>query len=270
MTIRTFAYLDEERVRSGLAQVMGAQPVRGKQVTATGGKKSASVALNVGAAQAGAGLGKDSSRSDELETEITPDAAFQQLYSRLADSGDIQALDAFDAAIWRQITKGEVIEAEVSVEVFSVDLALDNARALGGMAGAIEPFMALMPDVDAKTRQMFDTIKAVSSGSRADAPVPIICRPVGTAGYTFLCHLARKFIRTASLTELEGEWTILGAVRRIIARGETHPIPAGITGREFGTPPNRATRRAAAKNDADGTFTVRGPGAILVPYAIYV
>ena len=86
MTIRTFAYLDEERVRSGLAQVMGAQPVRGKQVTATGGKKSASVALNVGAAQAGAGLGKDSSRSDELETEITPDAAFQQLYSRLADS----------------------------------------------------------------------------------------------------------------------------------------------------------------------------------------
>lgn len=270
MALRTFAYLDEERVRSGLAQVLGVQPVRGKQVAATGDKRSVSAGFNVGAAQANAGLGKDGSRSDELETEITPDAAFQQLYSRLSGGEEIQALNGFDAAIWKQISKGEAVEAEVSVEVFSVDLALDNARALGGIAGAIEPFMALMPDVDAKTKQMFDTIKAVSTGSSADAPVPIICRPVGTPGYTFLCHLARKFIRTASLTELEGEWTILGTVKRVLARGETHPIPAGITGRDFATPPNRASRRAAAKKDADPAFVVKGPGAILVPYAIYV
>ena len=260
MILRNFLYLDSSTVADYLSTLDGSV-IEGPVDHTHSSKNEMGVKVDFKVVQGG---GSGGGSSETKETRLVTDAAkFQRLYE-LIEEEHIQPLDGFDDAIWKQIRRGELLEIQAKIttpEFYRL------TEAVGSFAPMIEVFKAVDPSlVDKKAEEAMVGLGGIAKMLEGK-PVPLIFQPASTPGYHFVAELTRSFLR-CEMSQLQGEATVLGKVLRILEKGQSHEA--------FNVLPSipNLNRQAKRRMQADSkskkmTETVKGPGAILAPVAVY-
>ena len=200
---------------------------------------------------------------------ITDAAKFQQLYELMEQDGLFTYLDSFDRETWDSVGRGDIVEAEITLRV-------PEAFTLSQVMNDLSPFLDLMeligedPFADPETRMAFEGFGKLAQWME-NKPVPIVGESLGTPGYKFACMLPRKYLRCA-LTDLQGEATLFGKVKRIIREGSKYDLFSLFPAIGSSLPSLskqqqiKVQKELAEKGLAE---VVHGPAFLVTPLAIY-
>jgi len=216
----------------------------------------------------------EAEKASETSTEtkrrltMTEAAQFQRLYEILEEQNLIQSLDAFDAAIWAQIRKGELLEIEASVQLpepFMLTRAIEDISPLLDIMAAFDQD----PLSDPKARTAFEGVRAITKLAE-NKPIPLLFEAVSTPGFRFVSHLPRKFLRCA-LADLQGEMTVFGKAHRILDKSEKLEVFSLFPDLTSLPNLNREQRRKIQRDMSKKNLAevIRGPAIVLAPIAIY-
>lgn len=265
MVLRDFLFLDTQVMGDYLSALEGYQVEGPIEQTESGQKESGG---KVDLKAAGADARKVNKTETKKKLAVTDAAQFQQLYDLLGDQDAVQYLEGFDADIWNQLERGEILEVQARIR-------LPRGLMITRDVENISPLIDLMtllgqdPLADDQTRIAFEGMRAVGR-SIEDRPIPIIFEAISAPKYTFVAHLPKKYIRR-DIVELEGEATVFGKIQRILSKGESLEafslVPSITSAATF----NRQQRRKMQKSAAAKQITeeVKGPAIVLTPVAVY-
>ena len=272
--LRDFLFLDTKAVSNYVAQVEGYAVDGPIDQTETGKKdRGGKIGATLGPIGAEGTISSGSSFEVKQKLAITPEAQFEQLHKYLDSQGapgqGIQQLDAFDEQIWNQLQRGEILEVEATIQVPQSFLITQTGQALSQF---MELGEALGKDPTADP-QLAEAAKAFKSFSKMaeDKPIPLLFETTSTPEFKFLTELPKQFLR-CDLSDLQGEATIFGKVRRIIRKGEqrnvfsTFPAFTGLLPNLNPNQMQQAQRQLAEQGLAD---TIEGPAIILTTVAVY-
>ncbi len=260
LRLRRFLYLDETLNRNFLAQLEGGTYDEEAQTTVTDQERKRGLtgrAGPIGAEVTGSRSGQDTASRTVRQVA---DGEFTRLMGLLEEAGAVQWLEAFDESIWRQLRRGEVLEAEV-------ELSLPTLFQFTAMADSAGPMIELMK----ATGQQLDDgaeqgLQLVSQLSALFRDVVALARPVGSPDYTFIVSIDRQWLRT-DLSDLRGEMTIMGTIERKLRENEAWSLldVLGLTGLPDA---QEMIDSLESSEDLVGNV-VRPPAAVLSPIAIY-
>jgi hypothetical protein len=292
--LRKFLFLDDSSVWDYLSVLEGY--VTDDEVGRTEkGQIQAGASIDLHLVGAEAGKRKES--EDQRRLIITPPARFERLHKLLAETDQIQQLDAFDQEIWDQIGSGEMLEILADIrfpDLFSTLLTLPEAAetldSISSLLEVLETFGPLFASddepglgLDSKTREQLRGFEAISGAvselaNQPAANVPIVFEAINTQGFQFFARLPRQHMRVDDLRDLEGQAYVFGKVFRKVRKGqdlEVFSLVPGLT--SIASPLNRHQRRAMKKassgttSDPTNKITdkIKGPAIVLDPVAIY-
>jgi hypothetical protein len=266
--LRQFLFLDTELVRQFLAQLEGgsyeeeAQRIRDSRGKEAAGELGAS---GLGA-RAGIRAGRTSGQEEEVERTVqqTPEAAYARLYERLQEQQAIQWLEAFDAAIWDQLRRGEVIEVEVVVAVSTFARYAQLGEQMGPL---MEVMQAIGEPVDDETKTalaMFGNL-----GQMLGSATPFVARVPGAPEFKFVGSVTAPGLRV-ELDQLDGEATIAAKIQRKLTADERYTILDFIPGIRGLAAHDRAEMEKELTNSPEmPDMVIDGPLAVVTPIAIY-
>jgi hypothetical protein len=263
LTLRRFLYLDSALVDEFLA------PVEGGIFLAEEQSSAAKKARGLGGGVAGGGFAARAEKSSGEESGVsrtlvqTPESAFSRLITLLEEAEALQPLEAFDEAIWDQLERGEIIEAECRVAVSPLVRYADLVQQLGPLLQMME---ALGEEIDPETQTAMAGLNLLG---QIAGKVPVIARASGSPKFKFVASLEPDKLRV-HLDELEGESTMLAKIQRKLAKSEKLTVLDSIPG--LSGLPREARREIerGLKNDktmADAVITA--PAAVVTPIAAY-
>lgn len=270
--LREFLYRRDELVAQFLEQLEGGEydeeRIREQSNSASG--------LGVSAGVGSVGLSGERRRGAASETELTmrqtAASRFNRLYSILDEAGSIQPLEVFDAEIWEQISRNEIIEVEEAVlKLLPGVLEMHQASGIEAILPFIETMKGLPDELLPETfdRTEADTISSqipvVQSFAEhlAIGPVPCTFVPAGAPRYKFYAELVRESIQ-GDITDMEGEVAVLAKVTRKIPKGKPETVGQPIPGVQL----NREQRRKGTASEPL-TVRLRHPAAVVTVIGIY-
>lgn len=266
MILRNFLFLDIATVADYLSVlegsiVEGAIDQTEVEKRAKGGKAGYKIVEGSAASE--------TSMETKQKRIVTDAAQFQSLYELLEDQELIQFLDAFDAGIWNQLRRGELLEVQASIRLpgsFLLTQTIEN----------ISPLLDIMriagqdPLADPKSRTAFEGMRALSKLA-GEQHIPLIFEAVSTSGFHFVAHLPRRYLR-CELANLQGEAVVFGKVQRIIQKRQKLTVFSLLPESTTSLPTlTKQQRRKMEKEMADKDLAeiVRGPAIVLTPVAVY-
>lgn len=270
--LRKFLFLDTDTVSEWLASLEGAVLSGIIQETEQESEKKGAGA---DAKFLKGDLAQEDSRETRREQTITPAAQFQHLYSLLKDQDGIQFLESFDEGIWSQLERDEILEIEARIRLPQILAIAKAMQSISPLVNAIAPMKDLLDINQQDFDQVHSQVNAMSGiGSLAnEEKVPILFEATGTPQFRFLAHLPQKYLRSNDLLDLEGEAVVFGKIQRFIRKGQTETVSITHGIDALNVQLNRRQRRAkekkASHSDQNLIESVKGPGVILMPVAIY-
>jgi hypothetical protein len=262
--LRDYVYLDDALVERLLSQVERGVADEEEQTDVEKTDKRRGAGLKVAPARAEMDRNATTEASSSRTVRQTADSACSRLIETLEAADSLQFLEAFDDDIWCQLRRGEALEIDVSVE-------LSALSQLGGIATAIEPMAAIMSgagqDVDQQSMEMIKAFSALSGLLKA---VPVLARPTGASGYTFIANLKPDALRVDQ-TQLSGEAVIFGTLERRLRPDESWSIldAMGLAGLPRSVREQMGQSLAESESAELGEMVVKPPAALLNPIAIY-
>lgn len=262
MPLRQFLYYDESLVDDFLAQLEGGQSgeVMKREQVQRGRKGEASV--GAGPAKVGGGLGR--SVTEETEAVIRQGRAsnFQRLYDLLVEADELTEISGdLDEATWSSIKRGSLVELGTQITVPQMARLFSDPGAfatLGALIRTVSP-ESMSPEAE-KVVDIFGALAKMGVGE--GGILTAVGNPPGTP-YNLVMRLDRKFIVPGA--ELDGETTVLFKMARKLKPDDRELVidmPGMATmGAEL--------RRTMTESAETGTLAVQGPGAIVVPIAVY-
>lgn len=265
LILRNFLFLDKATMADYLSQLEGS--VAGgviDQTTTERRHKGGKAGYKIIEGHAGS----ETSTETRQQAVVTDASQFQRLYDLLVDENAIQVLDAFDAEIWSQLRRGEVLEVQAAIRLpkpFLLTQAAENISPLIDILAAFDKD----PIADADTRLAFEGMRAVGKLTE-EQPVPLVFEAASTPDFSFVAHLPRQYLR-CDLTDLQGEAVVFGTIQRILQKGqdlEVFNLMPALTSLPTLTRQQRRKmeREMAAKEIAE---VVKGPAIVLTPVAVY-
>jgi hypothetical protein len=271
--LRLFLYRDDTLVSQFLEQLEGGvydeESIR-TQTARTGSLKGG---LSAHYVSAGASRDRSSSEESELSLRQTGASRFSRFHQLATDSSDIQTLDAMDEGIWDQVESGELIEAQVVLEVPEFLKALEFV----GQASALIPFMDIFasfegddgkPLVDPEEMKTIKRQLPVAEQAVAiteEAPVPVLSNLASDPKFKFFMRLKRDKIVAENLEDLDGEARLIASIQSKVERRKPTQVGQLVRGLPS---QNREQRRRSGGTD-NGTINLRYPAAIVTPVAIF-
>jgi hypothetical protein len=266
--LRQFLYLDSPLVDQFLGQVEGgvyeqeAQRVRDTAAKERGGKAGASVA----GARAELRAGRTTGQEEEMARTVqqTPESRFARLYGLLDSHGAIQWLEAFDAGIWDQLRRGELVEVDAAVSVST----FVRYQQLVEQAGPLMDLMqAVGESIDDETKEamaMMSTFGQVMGNA-----IPIVARPTGAPDFKFVTSLTPAHLRV-DLDQLDGESTILAKIQRKVGPEGRYTLFDSVPGVRGLPEKERQEIEAGLSNSPELPDAItEGPLAVVTAVAIY-
>jgi hypothetical protein len=265
MILRDFLFLDTNTLTSYLSTVDG-YAIEGPIEETESDKKDVGGGLDIKALSAKGSHG--SSKETKRKLAVTDEAKFQRLYEYLEETEALQLLDAFDMEIWNQLVRGEVVEIQANIR-FPRSLLITHD--VENIAPLIDLMEVLGQNLlaDEQTQQAFIGMRAVGK-SIENRPIPLICEPISTRGFSFIAHLSKEYIRR-DLADFQGEAVVFGKIQRILKKGERLEVFSLVPAITGATSLNRQQRRKMEKSAQKNNITeeIKGPAIVLTPVAVY-
>ena len=221
--LREFLYLDTKLTDEFLAQIEGgvyseeAQRRLEQQGKDVGGEAG----LSGFGGRAAVRGGRKSSGEEETERTVqqTPESALSRLIQLLNDQQAVQWLEAVDDAIWDQLQRGEIIEAECNVSVSTIKRFSSLAQEVGSLMSMLEEVGE--GGLDAESRQAMEMLTAM--GGLLGNSVPIVAALAGSPDYKLIAALEPAYLRV-EVDQLDGEATVLAKIHKKLAPDERHTM----------------------------------------------
>jgi hypothetical protein len=266
MILRNFLFLDTATMADYLAALEGSI-IEGviDQTEVTKREKGGKAGYKVIEASAAS----ETSTEAKQKLVVTDAAQFQKLYESLEEQKLIQFLEAFDAEIWKQLRRGEILEIQANIKLpqsFLLTQAIENLSPLVDIMKAFDQ----SPLADPQARAAFEGMRAVSKLTE-NQPIPLLFEATATPGFQFIAHLPRKYLR-CELTELQGEATVFGKVQRVLQKGQKVEAFSLVPAFTSSLPSlSRQQRQKLEKEMANKNVAeiVKGPAIVLSAVAVY-
>jgi hypothetical protein len=261
MPLRQFLYYDESLVNDFLAQLEGGQTgdVTKREQRQRGGKGE----LTVGAGPLKAGGGGGRSITEETEAVIRQSRAsrFERLHELLVDADELVEIESLDPSTWNAIARGSLLEIDTQITIPQMARLFSDPSAFGNLASLVR---AISPEsIDAEAEKVIAGFAALAQVSGGEGGMlTAVGNPPGSP-YRLVMRLDRKFMTTDA--ELDGEATVLVKMARRLKEDDREiiiDIPGMST---LGSDVRNSMSRTSGADE----FMVQGPGAIVVPIAIF-
>lgn len=267
--LRNFLYLDAELTLEFVGQLEGGVSLTEKVTSHEAGDKALKASAGLGPVGVSAGLGQRTNEERERTIDQTPASLFDSLFTALDNAGQVQYLSALDQAIWNQLRRGEVVDIEANVTLAGLTKLFDLAGKLRQLAQVGSMFGTSFDGDSLKSVEQVDDLGSLMRGEW----VPVIASVIGAPKYRFLARLNRSKLSVPE-TELEGEAVVFGKIQRILRQREELPAAEVLPGWSA-LPRDKRRELEASLKQTDvaklglGDLTIRAPGAVLMPVAIY-
>jgi hypothetical protein len=272
--LRQFLYRDDILIREFLAQAEGG--IVDQDEVRERADKGHSVGGQAGASMAKVSAQRSKGRSEESARVVKQTGAseFDRLYRTLESSGDVQYLDAIDDGIWEQLSRGEIIEAEVVVRQTGLAKITDLFSQLTEILPAVNAASDDVQEFDDSTRAIVGVLQALNSMSARSEMAPVVASLASVPEYKFASDLRLGSV-TGSLDTLEGEVTLCAKLQRKLKKDEKYMMPAVFGGLEQLMDEDARDQLAtmfadpAVINVGIASPRLSYPAAIVTPIAIY-
>lgn len=267
--LRSFLYLDAALIAEFLGQLEGGLSLS-EEIRTTGlSERSAQGGVRAGPLGASASIGGESRRESERTVEQTAASLFDRLYGQLDQVGQVQPLSALDDNIWRQLRRGEVVDVEASIYLAGLTKLFDLAAKVQQLSQVASLFDR---PLDSESMASLGQITDLASLMKSDW-VPVVAHVVGNPKYKFLARLNRESLAVDPM-ELEGEAIVFGKIQRILQPREELPVADVLPGwsalpREKRKELETSLKRTDISKFGLGELSIRAPGAVLMPVAVY-
>lgn len=272
--LRYFLYRDDHIVSQFLEQLEGGFYDEENIRQHASGGNSVGVGIKAGPLGANADRTKAHSTESELSLRQTGPSRFSRFHELASTDEAIQVLDACDDAIWDQLGVGEILDAGVILRVPEI---VKGVRMLGRVSDLMPLFGAMGSLTDDDGHPLIDptefatvTDKLPAMGHAAAAVeqggIPVTAALVGDKRYKLFLRLKQANLQTDDPNDLEGEARLLGTIQVKVAKGTTMEVGELLPGLPS---PNRAQRRKAGATVDPSIVTLRYPGAVITPIAIF-
>lgn len=271
MTVRDFLYLDQDMVRSFLAQLEGGQvdEERSRETRSTRGEAG----VNLGLAGFGAKASGGGSMQRETEMVIRQVAAseFERLYNLLDGEREIHVVERADTSEdVGEARRKAFVEFDGRVKTAGLGPVLEGLAPLISAAKMLQSMPSAAVSID---EEALEGITAVSSLSGNLPHTTITMRIPGNLGFTVAAELKRE----AALTDnWDLEATALVRVQRVLRIDETFVLgdPTGgllaATSEADRQKLNDALQSPHAKQfGLDADLQITAPGVVVTPLAIF-
>jgi hypothetical protein len=258
--LRQFLYYDESLVEDFLSQLEGGQAGEVKKREQL--QRDRKGELNVGTGPLRAGGGRGRSTAEETESVIRQGRAsnFERLHDLLVDANELVEIEDLDEETWNGIRRGFLLELDTQITVPQMARLFSDPESLlrlATLAKNVSP-----GSIDAEGEKVIGMIEMLAkSGLGQVETLTAVGNPPGSP-YNLLMRLDKKSIIPG--TELDGEATALVKMARKLKEHDKELILDLPGMSAFG-----ADIRRSMTESADATMAVQGPGAIVVPIAIF-
>ena len=271
--LRFFLYRDDAIVSQFLEQLEGGVYDEENISQQTGSGTALKGGLSAGPVDVSGSRDRSSSASSQMNLRQTGASRFSRFHELASASDDIQPLDALDNEIWDQVDTGEVIDTRVVIKVPEIlkSLGLVNQvanliplfDAVGNVPGPdgaplVDP--GEMADVKGKL-PIIQKTAAVTD----EASVPVTATLANDSKFMFFMRLNRVSLLVEDLHDVEGEARLVATVQSKVQRGKPLVVGQVLPGLPS---TNRAQRRKGGNNQSS-EITLRYPGAVVTPLAIF-
>lgn len=267
--LREFLYLDYKLTQEFLAQVEGGVFSEEAQRRLEQKGKDVGGEASVGALGQKAGIrgGRRAGREEETERTVqqTPESAVARLIQGLNERKALQWLEAVDQAIWDQLRRGEMIEADATIAVSTMKRYMAIAQEAGPLIEFMEAFGE--EGLDDESRQAMELLTVI--GQIMGDLVPIVAALSGSPDYKLIASLRPDSLRT-DVDQLDGDATVLAKIQRVLGPNERHTMLDLIPGVRGFTPSQRREMEEGMENTPDlPDMIIEPPAARVTVVAIY-
>jgi hypothetical protein len=272
--LRYFLYRDDRIVLQFLEQLEGGVYDEENVKQQAGGGSSVGVGIKAGPVTGKADRSKSTNAESELRLRQTGPSRFSRFYELACGEDGIQTLDACDNAIWDQLRVGEIVDLGLSLstpEIVKSLRTLSQVSKLMPLFGAMdgitgEDGMPLIDPTELATVTEKLPVMGHVATAMEQAGIPTNATLIGDSRYKFFFRLKQANLQTNDLNDLEGEARLVGTIQSKVAKGKTMQVSQLLPG----LPSANRTERRKGRGTPDPTIvTLRYPGAVITPIAIF-
>jgi hypothetical protein len=265
--LRQFLYYDESLVNDFLSQLEGGQSEEQKKREQLQRDRKGELNVGIGPVKAGGGRGR--SVTEETEAVIRQGRAsnFERLHQILVEADELTEVEDLDEQTWERVGRGSLVELDVQLSVPMIVRMFSSPDALANFSSLLkamkhETTETDVKDVDvAEKDETFDRLTSYAKlGLGQGETLTVIGRPPRLP-YNLIMRLDRKSVIPGA--DLEGEVTVLVKMARKL-KADDRELVIEMPGISMLEPEKR---RSIFENSE--VLTVKGPGAIMVPIAVF-
>jgi hypothetical protein len=272
--LRYFLYRDDQIVSQFLEQLEGGVYDQEDIKQQASGGGSVGVGIKAGPVTGNADRSKSSSAQSELSLRQTGPSRFSRFHELASAEQAVQLLDGCDNAIWDQLGVGEILDAGITLNVPEV---VKGLRMLGQVSDLMPLFGAIgemtgddgNPLIDpAEFATMKEKLPMMGNAAAAveQAGIPVTATLIGDSRYKFFLRLKQAHLQGDDFNDLEGEARLVGSIQSKLAKGKAMEVGQLLPGLPT---QNRAQRRGNGASPDPVSVTLRYPGAVITPIAIF-
>jgi hypothetical protein len=260
MPLRQFLYYSESLVDDFLSQLEGGQSGDVKRREQLQRDRQGEPSVGAGPLKAGGGQGHSTRQETEAVIRQGRASNFQRLHDLLVDANELTEIEDLDEETWNGIRRGSLLELDAQITVPQMARLFSDPESLLSLASLIK---TVSPgSIDAEGQKVIDMMEMLAkSGLGQGGTLTAVGNPPGSP-YNLVMRLDKKFIIPG--TELDGEATVLVKIARKLKENDKELILDLPGMAAFG-----AELQRPMIESADATMAVQGPGAIVVPVAIF-
>lgn len=218
----------------------------------------------------GGGVKSEDKESTQVTKQalMTDAAKFQRLYYKLEQQGGLTVVEIMGRDLWNNLKRGQILEIAVNGTFSKYNEMSDAFNSLSTLTKAYELFTGEKLIDEKKKEGMEVTLGSINEIENKNG-LPFIMTIPYSNEYKFLAYLNPDNFKL-NKSQWSGELNIFCKVQRKFEKGEKVEL-FNLDEIADKFPQNRAQRRKLPKSKMPNEVanTVKGPGAILLPIAIY-
>jgi hypothetical protein len=262
---RNFYYIDSETLDNYLSSMHGSiydsEDVSEKHVN----NKGAEAGITLPPAKFNAGIKTHIETETRKKVIQTYAGKFQEIYAYLEKNGGIPFYEQLDDDSWNEISRNQFIELDVSLRFSKIDTLISSISNFIPMFGEMD--INIEDDNSKKTIQLMQLFNEITKQSGLPAELQLI----NGGKYKFVAYFNHDcFVKNLEL--IPNEVTILAKIQRKLKDSEKINLINVVPLLEK-MAINREMRKSMKhnKNNMPEELydNVKGPGALLIPIALY-
>lgn len=264
--LRKFYYVDAETIDAYLSSIEGviyeAEEISEKSIKNGGiGGSISALPLKING-----GL-KSQIEIETIKKVIQTYAGkFQKIYSYLEQNGGLPFYDNMDEQTWNTISRNQFVELDVNLRFSKMDSLISSFGSILPSIGKIDP--SILDDDSKKTLYIMDFMNEINKQNGMPAELQLI----NGSCYKFISYFNLDCFINSNIDLLPNEVTVFAKIQRKLRENEKNNLINIIPMLEK-MAVNREMRRSIKHsiNDVSEELSdnVKGPGAVVIPIAVY-